>query len=150
MSEFICPVPPVALTPTQKRVIVKWKFPGTDDEVKRAVIVDSEDGRRWYETQLLVCQGVRVRPSLHMAHDLGSVGYPGALWLLGKACVRGTLIWDRWHVMMSELEAATAASKLTLIKAQCAFEMNLRRVPFKKDINDSKLHAAGMEFFTQR
>lgn len=147
LNDFIAPCPPVPLAEHQRRSFVTVPDPLSGAPQRRCVVVDMATGQRQYEVELNYTNGKRSRPTMHASHDLGSVGYPCSLFMLGKLQLRGTFMWDRWHVMMSEMEAAVTAGRMTLIRAQNALGMNLRRGPFKKDLSDSKLLRAGSRFF---
>ena len=106
LADFIPAHYPAPLQEHERRTFVTVGDPCTGEPTRRSVITDARTGLRRWELELVYKDGVRCCPTLHSAHDLGAIGYPAALFIYGKLKVRGSLIWDRWHVYMSEWEAA--------------------------------------------
>ena len=50
------------------------------------------NGKKRYEVSYRIILGQRCKPTVHFCMDLGAVGYPAILWLLGKACMRGSMV----------------------------------------------------------
>lgn len=147
LASFVARRPPRALTSSQRRELLPWVHPITGAESRRSVIFDIESGERWCEIGLNLIDGVRCRPTLHAAVDFGPIMYPAALWMYGDAQVRGTIMGDRWHFWMAELEVANSTAVLLLGRAQFGVEFNMFRKPFESDANFDKLKKCRIYFF---
>ena len=83
---------------------------------------------------------------MHQSADVGSVGFPHRLFTFGEFAIRGTFIFDRWHVWMCEWEGALAYGHLALGRALIAVELNMLHGAFDKDLNFAKLNKCGKCF----
>jgi hypothetical protein len=147
LSVFLPKRPVQALTLAQRREYIQMTSPFDSKPMRRSVISDSDSGERWYEYPIRIVDGLRKQPCLHSVSDMGPVGFPCLLFLYMELTTRGTFLWDRWHVITCEMNLGVAAAGLSLLKAQCAIEMNLRRMTFGKDVNEAKLWECGKEMF---
>jgi hypothetical protein len=147
LSEFIAKRPPLALSVDEEREIKVTEHPITREPFKRAVIHDTNTNTRRYEVGFKIVAGVRVRETLHMSTDFGNIGYPHTLFLLGACSLRGSFIFDRWHVITCLWDEATTYGRLALVKALCGVELNMMRGAFDKELNFAKLHASGKDLF---
>ena len=84
--------PARALGEDEERIVVEGVHPLTNEVFMRSKIRNKVDDTSYFEVAFKVVDGQRVHPTLHFSCDLGSVGYPAILWLLGKAKVRGTMV----------------------------------------------------------
>lgn len=102
------------------------------------------DGGRFFEPPVFSIAGERCHLVLHMACGLGAIGFPAANWLIHKAGLRGSLIFDLLHRRVSDWSLAISHVGLRLLVAEFKQVVKMRAARFRTSANHIVvLQAAG-------
>jgi len=86
------------------------------------------------------------RPSLHVAIDQGSIGWPGWLYTFTGLGVRGTLWMDPWHRITNNLDQAVKASNLYLVQLETSIVWDVGSGPWDKAAFHGNMSGAAKKF----
>ena len=104
-----------------------------DGLCRRSCIEDTSTGVRWWEVPRFVTaeSASRMRPSLHLCIDRGSVGWPAAMFLYTRCAVRGCLFSDYAHDDWNALKGAATVSGTWLALLERVVVLNLPSGPWE-------------------
>lgn len=119
--------------------------PGLDGSGARRSCIEMACGTRSLEVPLVMCDGVRSHPTLHLAADQGSCGLPAMQFLLYHEGLRMTVTWDMFHRWHNDWLDSVATAGLTINRLEYASVCKLRQGPWSGQANTSILSSAAKE-----
>lgn len=135
-----------ALEAGERRLFLKVDQQAMLPTETRSIIVSSADGQRRYECPRLLVDGMSVRPTLHVACDQGSTGWPALHWAMLGLGLRMTVSPDLMRRLHNDLISSIAKSGLMVIRLEMLCVVKMRQGPFSGHTNWSILQAAAKEF----
>lgn len=122
------------------------QVPGEEQPRKRAC-VRGREGRE-FENPILIKDGVRVAPVLHLSTDMGPIGLPAQQFMANRMGLRITSSFDLLHRLQANLHDAQQGAGLLLTRFQFQVVTRMRRGPFQPGGgNHGLLHSSAEEFF---
>ena len=113
---------------------------------KRSFIVEGDSAR--LEISAVAVQGEGIVNRLHMVSDMGSVGQPGAWFLVAGNVISGSFTWDLLHRLQSGVQEATKEAGLTILRLGYLQVLKMRKGPFSVGgANFWTLKGCAMELF---
>jgi hypothetical protein len=119
----------VALGVGEKREVVVMRIPGEEKDRSRSII-SRPDGSQFYEVGIQMKQGVRQSPTVHLATDMGPVGFPAQQFLFSHIGIRGSTTWDILHRLHNDVVNATSSCGMMGVRLEFHAVTKLRKGPW--------------------
>ena len=117
---------------------------------KRAMTQDAEGTRARAALEEILDGNQLYRPTCHLHCDMGSHSWYGAVYLVMKPIIRGTLSFDILHRWTNDQAFGVSEAGLTVMRLEVLGAMNIRRGPFNKNGNHASMLTAAKDLFASQ